>query len=371
MGRVLVRAGHQVTVIALATAGEPATSDDAGIRVHRVRPGNLHWYIYRMPGIGDLISLFVRELEYSSALYRQALSLHRLYAFDLIEGTETGAFWVAHRLKEVPLVIRLHGEHYTLHKYTPDLTLTAGIRLSRLLQRMSMRRARLLISPSRAHAREVSTELGSNCPPVEIIPNCVESPRILRYDAEGRDDATVLFAGRLEQCKAVPVLLAAAGHVLRECSSARFVLAGAPHPTLASGEIDALIRHHALDGHIELIGHVPREQLDWWYRRATICVLPSYYETFGISALEAMANGVPVVATSVGGLPEVVQHGVVGLLVAPGNAPALAEAILRLLKDPETRRQMGLAGLTRSRTDFDALGTTEKTVNAYGRILGR
>ena len=368
LGRTLVQAEHRVTVVALSVPGLSPFSEDNGIRVYRFPRGNLHWYVYKMPGVGPLLTLALRELEDGWAAYRLVRELHAQQPFDLIEGTETGALGVALWLREVPLVIRLHGEHYTFHKYTPDLPLTPGIRLSRVLQRVAMRRARVLISPSQAHAGEIATELGSGHPPIKVIPNCIDLDRVPHSDGEARDEATVLFVGRLDRYKGIPLLLEAAGRVVREFPRTRFVLAGAPHPTLARSEIDALIQRYALNEHVRLLGHVPWEQLTTWYLRATVCVLPSYYETFGIAALEPMAFGVPVVVTRAGGLPEVVEDGVTGILVPPGDPQALAEAVVLLLRDPDMRERMGQAGRERVLEQFTAERIAPRTLKLYKSV---
>ena len=93
-----------------------------------------------------------------------------------------------------------------------------------------------------------------------------------------------------------------------------------------------------------------------YYQRAALLVMPSFYESFGIACLEAMAFGLPVVATRVGGLPEVIEDGVTGLLVPPGDADALAQAMIRLLSDADLRRRMGQAGRERVLKEF----TTER-----------
>jgi glycosyltransferase involved in cell wall biosynthesis len=96
-----------------------------------------------------------------------------------------------------------------------------------------------------------------------------------------------------------------------------------------------------------------------------VFVMPSYYETFGISCLEAMAFGLPVVATRAGGLPEVVEDGVTGLLVPPGDTHALAEAIGRLLRDPDLRRRLGEAGRERVLARFTAEHVVKEMIPVY------
>ncbi|HEB78027.1 MAG TPA: glycosyltransferase family 1 protein [Methylothermaceae bacterium] len=334
LGRALVRAGHQVTVVAMARPGLPAYQEDEGVRIHRVRPGNLHWYVFKTPGVGSLFTMALRELEYAWAGYRLVRRLHRQTPFDIIEGTETGALGVALGLRDVPLVIRLHGEIYTFYKYTPGLALTPGLRLSRILQRMALRRARVLISPSQAHAHEIDAELDGKHPPITVIPNCIDLEQLLPQDDVPRDQATVLYVGRLERVKGVLLLLKAAALVVQQLPEVQFLLAGAPHPTIDRIELDNLITKHGLENNVHLLGHVPWEELLHLYQKATVCVLPSYYETFGLAALEPMAFGTPVIATQAGALPEIVEDGTTGFLIPPGDFKCIAKAIAFLVTDP-------------------------------------
>jgi len=120
---------------------------------------------------------------------------------------------------------------------------------------------------------------------------------------------------------------------------------------------------------LELLGHVFRDQLVEWYQRAQICVLPSYYESFGISALESMAFGVPVVATTAGALTEVVKDRITGFLVPPGNSEALARALLQLLRSRELRQRMGKAGRERALRSFGTEKIVDKTIGTYKRVI--
>jgi glycosyltransferase involved in cell wall biosynthesis len=118
-----------------------------------------------------------------------------------------------------------------------------------------------------------------------------------------------------------------------------------------------------------MLGHVPWQQLADLYRRASVFVMPSFYETFGISVIEAMAFGLPVVATRTGGLPEVVDDGVTGILVPAGDAEALADALIRLLRDPDLRRRMGQAGQERVRAEFTIDRVVSQTLAVYESVI--
>jgi glycosyltransferase involved in cell wall biosynthesis len=111
------------------------------------------------------------------------------------------------------------------------------------------------------------------------------------------------------------------------------------------------------------------EELVRQYNRAQLLVSPSLYEGFGLPAAEALACGTPVVATTAGALPEIVEEGVSGLLVPPGDAPPLANAIQVLLEDPERSRTMGTAGARRMRERFSWRRTAEETLSLYEEVL--
>ena len=104
--------------------------------------------------------------------------------------------------------------------------------------------------------------------------------------------------------------------------------------------------------------------------RWDIFAMPSLEEGFGIAALEAMAAGLPVVATAVGGVPELVEHGRTGLLVPPADEPALAEAFRALLRNPEQRRLMAIAGLNRAAEQFSMDRMVSQVEKIYDDLLG-
>jgi glycosyltransferase involved in cell wall biosynthesis len=354
-------------VIELAENGQPSIREDSGIQIHRVTRGNLHWFVSKIPLLGKALALPVREIEYSLAAWR---GIRHAGQVDLIEGTETGMLLAALFHKDTPLVIRLHGETYTFHKHTPGMPLSLGIKLSRMLQRFALRRATVLLSPSEAHAREIAQELGANHKSIRIVPNGITVNEVSNPQ-ESRNDATVLYVGRLERVKGVPLFLQAAQRLASEFPSVRFVLAGGSHPTLSRNDIDSMIRSYQLEDKVQFLGHVPRLILIDLFRKSTVCVVPSHYETFGLVALEAMTWGVPVVASRTGALPEIVVDGVTGLLVSTGNHTAFAEAIGRLLRNPAERKRMGMAGRERVLTEFSAENNIALSLRVYEEVTAR
>ena len=159
-------------------------------------------------------------------------------------------------------------------------------------------------------------------------------------------------------------LVDAAAEIVRQEPDARFIIAG-------EGELretlERQIKHHDLEKHVLLAGFRP--DVLSLHKAFDVFVMSSVTEGLGTSLLDAMACGKPVVATSVGGMPEVVVHGETGLLVPPRDHLAMAEAILRLLKDRPLREQMGAAGLARVRAHFTSEVMVRNTVRVYERIL--
>lgn len=155
---------------------------------------------------------------------------------------------------------------------------------------------------------------------------------------------TILCVGRLTPVKGQHVLLAAcdrllkAGHSLR----ARFVGAGPEQESLA-----AAAAARGLDAHVEFTGTVNQDQIRAFYAACDIFVLPSFAEGVPVVLMEAMAMEIPCVTTWITGIPELIRNGQDGLLVAPGDENALAEALVALMADPPLRQRLGRAGRRR------------------------
>ncbi|HEX6155090.1 MAG TPA: glycosyltransferase family 4 protein [Burkholderiales bacterium] len=181
-------------------------------------------------------------------------------------------------------------------------------------------------------------------PRVSVIPNMVDMRAFRRSSPRQPGDAELLFLGRLDAAKGVEELLQAAAKLRARFPRLRLVLAGAGDARAIEARATAL----GVADAIELPGWVVGEQKQALLERASVFVLPSHVENMPVSVLEAMAAGVPVVATTVGAIPEVVEHGVTGLLVPPRDANALARAIETILADAQQCQRMAEAGRTRA-----------------------
>lgn len=175
----------------------------------------------------------------------------------------------------------------------------------------------------------------------------------------------VVFLGRLHRQKNVDVLLRAAARL--RFPGAHLVLAGdGPQRSRLADLCERL----GLRGRVTFLGFIAHDRVPALLRGADVLVVPSRYEELGTALVEAMYCGVPVVATRTGGIPQVVVDGVTGLLVAPGDAAGLAEAIDRLLGDPWLRRRMGEHGRQRAR-DYRWDRLARQVLDVYAAALGR
>jgi D-inositol-3-phosphate glycosyltransferase len=152
---------------------------------------------------------------------------------------------------------------------------------------------------------------------------------------------TALFVGRMDPLKGLDLLLEAA-HQLRETvpDLRLLVVGGDASPESEEGRVRDLARELGLADRVRFVGAVPQKELPMYYSAADVCVVPSFYESFGLVAVEALACGTPVVASRVGGLPGVVKHDENGLLVAERTASEFAASIGALCGDEGRRSRL-------------------------------
>ncbi len=203
---------------------------------------------------------------------------------------------------------------------------------------------------------------------IRVVPHCIDTNRIDEVNGEPAEDSSaaesksVLFVGHLEAWKGVNELLAAAETAARETPlKLRFVGRGPLERQVkaASGN-----RGAGRNLSIDLLPWTSPPKLFGIMRRADIIAVPSCVELFGMTALEAMALGKPVVATKYGGIAEVVRHERDGLLVDPFNRREFSEALVRLANDDAMRRRMGESGRERVRVEYDVGAVVPKFVRA-------
>ncbi len=235
--------------------------------------------------------------------------------------------------------------------------------------------ARALVVQSREEER-LLRELRVPLPPIELIPPGYASPppapegAASFADSLGLTGPFLLFVGRLAKNKGLGPLLGAFGELARHDASANLVIVGAD-----GGQrpfVEAEVARLGLAGRVHLPGFIAEgSQLASAFREARLFVLPSEYEAFGLVLLEAMAQGTPVIASRVGGIPEFVEDGRAGTLVPPLDEGALSKAITDLWDDPSRRERMGEYGRTEIVPRYSWDRVVDRLEALFGRVAGR
>src|SRR6266487_3478758 len=182
------------------------------------------------------------------------------------------------------------------------------------------------------------------------------------------------LVGRLVERKGVAHLIEAIARLGRGDEGARLEIVGdgPERPGL-----EALAGRLGVASRVVFRGKIPPDELQASYARAAVCVLPSVLdargdtEGLGVVLLEAMNHGTPVIASRVGGIPDIVEDGVSGLLVPPGDADALAAAVRRVRDDPDLARRLGEGGRRRLREQFNWPAIVRRWLDLYAGLVTR
>lgn len=170
-----------------------------------------------------------------------------------------------------------------------------------------------------------------------IIPNVCPDPCHIRQEIYLADfKNNILFLGRLEKEKGFKDLLSAVAYVRRSIPEVRLVCGG----TGDESEVKKWVEKAGISDVVDLRGWISGYAKHECFQQAALLVLPSYIENLPMVIIEAMAAGLPIVASNVGGIPDVIETGNEGLLVRPGDVIGLSEAIITILKDQTMRRDM-------------------------------
>lgn len=254
------------------------------------------------------------------------------------------------------LAARAAGSRPVLHVHGGSLPeWAAGSPLRRFLVRLAALPARAVIAVSDSIAEIVSHRHS------QTIYNGVDTAD---FTPEGRIDhevPLVIFAGLLTRRKGVVDLIEASSSLLERGIEHRLVLVGG-RPDEGDDE-EQRVRDSAM-GHEEFTGAVPHDEMPGLFRDADVFCLPSWWEAMPLSILEAMSAGLPVVATAVGQVPNIVTTDV-GRLVEPKQPQALADALAELLVDRDLRRNLGATGRERVLAEYAVSSTVHSIVDVF------
>jgi D-inositol-3-phosphate glycosyltransferase len=329
--------GYQVDILTRATAPEQVALElSPGVTVVPLRAGAVR--PLNKSALVDHVDEFVRAaVEYRVRTRARYDLVHSHYWLSALAGIELAKRWGAphvamfHTLGEVKNRSRL-GEQEPAVRIEAERRIVGAV--DRIICATSHEGSLLRSLYGAAAARLVTIPCGVDVARFRPDP---AGPTLRR---ELGEEKVLLFAGRIEPLKGLDIVIRSLGQ-LDEPRPLLLIVGGDAH---ARPEIARLQRIAALEGVVERVrfaGSVPQHELPAYYSAADVCVVPSYYESFGMAALEAQACGTPVVAFRVGGLPDVLRDGETGYLV-PWRCPEpFAEKLDLLLRNEPLRANLG------------------------------
>jgi glycosyltransferase involved in cell wall biosynthesis len=386
--RELARLGHEVHVI----AGPPYPIMAEGVQVHPLesfswlhylearqeflaRPNPLEFF-YPL-NLFELTTTRVGILPLMFAFSLRAVAkfqeLHRHEPFDLIHDNQSLGFGLL-LMKSfgVPIVATIHQplsvdmrNAVAQAEGLIEKIRRAAYYYPLFMQEFVARRLDEIITVSEASASMVELAFGIPRAEMKVIYNGIDT-EVFRPLKVSKERNSIIYVGNSEDRNKGAVYLLQALRYLRDSSDYHLTLVDRPRHELKL--VPRLLRRHDLSSRVHFTGRVTTPQLVRHYCRAQMSVCPSLYEGFGLPAAEAMACGLPVVATSGGALPEVVEDGVTGILVPPANARVLAEAMDNLMRDAQLRRRMGQAARERILEKFSWRKAALQTEAVYQQV---
>jgi D-inositol-3-phosphate glycosyltransferase len=376
VSRALAALGYEVDLFTRRDSGTaPETVPyAAGVRVVHLEAGP------PMPLSKD--SLWPYMPAFQRAMLRFMLRSGSRY--DLIHGHFWMSGWVASRLRSVlgvPAVQLFHATGITKQRHQSRADTSPAERIA--VEQRVARTVDRVIAQCPAERVELVEEYGVDPGRVAIIPAAVNTQRFrpLERAAARRaiglheDEPTVVYVGRMLPRKDVRNVVAAVGELHRRYGlPARLLLVGGDNrPDSAAAREVALLHklavEHGIGDWVQFYGPQQPDDLRQFYCAGDVAVTTPWYEPFGLTPLEAMACGRPVVGSNVGGLSFTIQHGVTGMLVPPRRSDELAAVLDQLLRQPETRASMGRQGRARVKREFTWATTARRTAALYESLL--
>lgn len=374
--RALARLGHEVHVVAGLRRESPlSTLERGGISVHRYRPGGR--LMEAVKGLGRMKLWWTQQrLENGWNMYQALKALERRHRFTLLEMPECGAEgWLLNSLIGLPTVVRFHSPAQLIMPFY-DVRRT-DVKTCSWLERRAIRKATALTACSAFLAGEAKEKMGIHLP-INVIPNGID---LDLFDKERPLDVThkfglpadkikIFFAGRMERRKGIHICGEIVASILRDHDVA-FVFAGEDLFGYMSDKLLPSLQNETLKGSIHYLGKLDLAEVRACLHATDIFLLPSLWENMPYSCLEAMAAGRAIVASRQGGVPELIQHGVNGLLANAEDPASFIAQLKIVLGDDALRRSLGHAARRTVEEKFTDDRVARQSARFYEGVVER
>lgn len=359
----LIKDGHEVTVITYKEGNVPYFEDDKGVKVYRVDN-----YMINPNNFID----WIMQLNFNLISKANEL-IDKEGKFDVIHAHDWLVTYAAKSIKnsyDIPIVATIHateagrnsGIHDETQRYINDT------------EWMLTYEANEVIVNSNYMKCELQRNFGLPFEKINVIPNGVnltmysgiERDYDFRRNYAADNEKIILYAGRLVYEKGVQYLIGAMPKILQNYHDAKLVIAG------KGGMLDELkaeVNTLGLGNKVYFTGYMDHKSLCKLYKCVDIAVFPSTYEPFGIVALEGMLAGNPIVVSDIGGLNEIVEHGVNGMKSYAGNSNSIADSILTLLFDHKLCNEISKNAKTKVKELYNWTKIAQDTHFSYQKAI--
>ncbi len=364
LSKRLIKDGHEVTVVTYRdNAGVPEYENDKGVNVYRVDNYMIH--------PNNFID-WIMQLNFN-LIAKATEIINKESGFDVIHAHDWLVTYAAKSLKnayDIPIVATIHateagrnsGIHDDTQRYINDT------------EWLLTYEATEVIVNSNFMKNDLQRLFGLPYDKINVIPNGINLNNFtgIERDYEFRrqyamdNEKIILYVGRLVYEKGIQHLIAAMPKILSNYHDAKLVIAG------KGGMIDELKAETSslgLDNKVYFTGYMDSKKVQKMYKCADVAVFPSTYEPFGIVALEAMLAGVPTVVSDVGGLDEIVTHGVDGMKSYAGNSNSIADSVTALLYDHQLATNISKKARQKVKEQFNWEKIAQDTHFTYEKAI--
>ena len=364
LSKRLIKDGHEVTVVTYRDSADvPEYENDKGVNVYRVD----NYMIHSNNFIDWIMQLNFNMISKATEI------INKEGGFDVIHAHDWLVTYAAKTLKnayDIPIVATIHateagrnsGIHNETQKYINDT------------EWLLTYEATEVIVNSNYMKNELQRLFGLPFEKINVIPNGIDLSNFIGierdYDFRRQyamdNEKIILYVGRLVYEKGIQHLIAAMPKILSNYHDAKLVIAGRGG---MMDELKAEARNLGLGNKVYFTGYLDSKQVQKMYKCADVAVFPSTYEPFGIVALEAMLAGVPTVVSDVGGLNEIVNHGVDGMKSYAGNPNSIADSVTALLYDHQLAANVSKRAKQKVKEQFNWEKIAQDTHFTYEKAI--
>ena len=359
----LIKDGHEVTVVTYKEGDVEDFENDGGVKVYRVNN-----YMINPNNFID----WIMQLNFNLVAKATEI-INKEGPFDVIHAHDWLVTYAAKTLKDsykMPIIATIHatesgrnsGIHDEVQRYINDT------------EWLLTYEATEVIVNSNYMKNELQRLFGLPYEKINVVPNGVnlnlyngvEKDYDFRRQYAADNEKIILYVGRLVYEKGIQNLIAAMPKVLNGYHDSKLVIAG------RGGMIDELrdeVRRLGIENKVYFTGYLSLDKVTKMYKCADVAVFPSTYEPFGVVALEGMLSGTPVVVSDVGGLNEIVDHGVNGMKSYAGNPNSIADSILELLFNPGLCEEISKNAKAKVKTQYNWNKIAQDTHFIYQKAI--